>query len=162
MSNRLRLLVPQLLLPIVGTAACAAPTYAQHAHPTATPVISTASVAARPSITIESPLAGAVVQGVTMIRFRSENISLESPFRPAAQSSSPFPAGHLHVTVDGAAWHWVHATSDPVVITPLPPGEHTVELELAGADHQRLDSRSVRFTVVAKPATSVQQPARQH
>ena len=162
MSRHLHIRVSYLLPLIVVTAACAAPTHARHARATAAvPAASGTSVAARPSITIEAPLDGAVVQGVTLIRFRAENISLESPFRPVADSRGPFPAGHLHVTVDGAPWHWMHTTSDPVVITPLPPGEHTVELELAGADHRRLDSRIVRFTVAAKPAAGAQQPTRQ-
>jgi hypothetical protein len=160
MSRRLHGFAPYLLPLVVGTAVCAAPTYAQHAHATAIPVAA-AAVAARPSVTIEAPLAGAVVQGVTLIRFRTENISIESPFRPAAESRGLLPAGHLHVTVDGAPWHWMHTTSDPVVIVPLPPGEHTVELELAGADHRRLDSRVVRFTVAATPVAGTPQPTRQ-
>lgn len=109
----------------------------------------------RPRITIESPLEGGVVQGVAFLRFRTENVSIESPFLPAEQRRSPLPAGHLHVTVDGALWHWMHTTTDPVVVTPLPPGEHTVELELAGADHKRLDVRTVQFTVKPKSAPGV-------
>jgi hypothetical protein len=109
----------------------------------------------RPSITILSPTPGEAVRGVAIIHFRTEGVSIESPFLPVEQRRGPLPAGHLHVTVDGTSWHWVHASSDPVVVTPLPPGEHTVALELAGADHRPLDARTVRFTVVAKtvPAT---------
>ena len=109
-----------------------------------------AAASGRPSITIQSPTPGELVHGVAIIRFQVENVSIASPFQPTDERSGPLPAGHLHVTVDGAPWHWVHATADPVVITPLPPGEHTVALELAGADHRPLVARSVRFTVVAK------------
>lgn len=155
MSRHLQILVPHLLSLSIGTAACAPLT---HAHSAGIPLKDATAVAERPKITIESPAAGAVVQGVAIIRFRTENISIESPFRPAEPSRGALPAGHLHVTVDGAAWHWVHATSDPVVITPLPPGEHIVELELAGADHQPLDSQTVRFMVAAKTAPATGHP----
>ena len=106
----------------------------------------------RPSITIDSPKQDAALQGVTIIRFRAENVSIASLFVPGENRQNRLPPAHLHVTVDGADWHWVHSTSDPVVITPLPSGEHTVTLELAGADHRPLDVRSVRFTIVARPA----------
>lgn len=105
-----------------------------------------------PSITIESPASGAQVQGVAIIRFRTENVSIASPFLAPETTPGPLARAHVHVTVDGASWHWVHATTDPVVITPLSPGEHTVTLELAGADHRPLDVRTVRFIVAGKAA----------
>jgi hypothetical protein len=117
-----------------------------------------ASAVAAPTLSIESPTAGQVVPGVAIIRFRTENVSITSLFVPPAQQRNAIPA-HLHVSVDGAAWHWVHSTSDPIVITPLPAGEHTVTLELAGADHRPLDTRSVRFTVIAKPSPATDHPA---
>jgi hypothetical protein len=148
MSRPMHTLLPFLLSLTVGTAACVPPT---HAYSTANPPDRMTPAIGRASIAIESPLADAAVQGVVIIRFRTENISIESPFR-TAEHHGVFPAGHVHVTVDGAPWHWVHASSDPVVVTPLPAGEHTVELELADAGHRRLDSKIVRFTVVVKTA----------
>jgi hypothetical protein len=117
---------------------------------TVSPAPQTSTPVTRPRVSIQSPAPGEVVQGVAIIRFRTENVSITSLFLPTEHRVGSSPAAHLHVTVDGAAWHWVHSTSDPVVITPLSPGEHTVTLELAGADHHPLDARSVRFTVVAK------------
>ena len=113
-----------------------------------------------PTLSIESPAPGAAVQGVTIVRFRAENVRMTSPFLPSERAPGTLPPAHLHVTVDGAEWHWIHATSDPVVITPLPPGEHTVALELAGADHRPLDARSVRFTVVAKALAGTEHAGR--
>ena len=113
-----------------------------------------ATSAPRPTVTIESPAAGGVVQGVAIVRFRVQNIRMVSPFLAADSAPNTLPAGHLHVTVDGASWHWVHSSSDPVVVTPLTPGEHTVELELADANHRPLDAKTVRFTVAAKAAST--------
>jgi hypothetical protein len=105
----------------------------------------------RPTITIQSPVEDETIQGVAIIRFRTENISISSPF-DATKPAGPYPAGHVHVTVDDTSWHWMHTTSDPVVITPLSAGEHTVTLELAGADHRPLAVQAVRFRVLARPA----------
>ncbi len=104
-----------------------------------------------PILRILSPTSGEVVHGVAIIRFQTQNVIITSLFLPPAQQRAALPAAHLHVSVDGAEWHWVHSTADPVVIAPLSPGEHTVSLELAGSDHRPLDTRTVRFTVVARP-----------
>ena len=104
---------------------------------------------APPELIVDAPLPGPLARGAVLIPYRVQNFRILPLLGAAALDVSP-RVGHLHVTVDGASWHWVHATSDPVVITPFSPGEHTVELELAGADHQRLDSRTVRFTVLTK------------
>jgi hypothetical protein len=112
-----------------------------------------------PALAIQSPTSGQVVQGVAIIRFTTENVSITSLFLPADQPRAALRPAHLHVSVDGAEWHWVHSTTDPIVITPLSPGEHTVTLELAGADHRPLATQSVRFTVVAKAAAAADHAA---
>jgi hypothetical protein len=150
MISQLRTCLPYLLG--VSLAATASVGHAQ-ARPTSASRDTIVAVA-RPSLTIESPTPDGLVQGVAIIRFRTGNVSIESPFLPAEQRRSSPPAAHLHVTVDGAAWHWMHTSADPVVVTPLPPGQHTVTLELAGADHRPLETRTVRFTVVAKVAST--------
>jgi hypothetical protein len=151
MTGHLRARLPYLLSFLVVAAACVGSAQARSAFPARDGTVAPG----RPSLTIQSPTPGEVVEGVTVIRFLVENISIASPFLPTEKRDGRFPAGHLHVTVDGAPWHWVHATSDPVVLTPLPPGEHVVALELAGADHRPLDAHSVRFTVVAKATTAM-------
>ena len=146
MTAQLRARLPHLLALVVVAAACAGDVQAR----SSSPAFDGTHTSRRASVTIQSPTTGEIVQGVAVIRFRVENVSIASPFLPKEQHRGPLPAGHLHVSVDGAPWHWVHATSDPVVVTPLPPGEHTVDLELAGADHRPLDVQSVRFTVAAR------------
>jgi hypothetical protein len=146
LPTRLALLLPTVFL----AAGCAL-----HAQPPAVPVVARAATdTRRPSVVIQSPVAGDTLQGVTIVRFRVENAIMTSPFRAAAPDAGAEVPAHLHVTVDGTTWHWVHATADPVVITPLAPGDHTVTLELAGADHRPLDSKTVRFTVVARAAVA--------
>ena len=100
-----------------------------------------------PRIHAEAPVPGALATGVAVIRFRTEHARIASLFAPAGPAADSVPPAHLHVTVDGTSWHWVHSTSDPVVIAPLAPGQHTVIMELAGADHRPLDTHTVRFTV---------------
>ena len=99
------------------------------------------------------------MQGVAIIRFRADNVVIAALFVPVNAMTQPLRPAHLHVTVDVATWHWVPSTSDPVIITPLAPGEHTVTLELAGADHRPLATHSMRFTVVAKLQPVVSPPA---
>jgi hypothetical protein len=103
----------------------------------------------RPGIAVESPAVDGIVNGVAIIRFRTENIRILSPFLGPVPPAA-LPAGHVHVTVDGAEWHWMHTSTEPIVVTPLSPGVHTVTLELAAADHRPLATTSVRFTVAAK------------
>jgi hypothetical protein len=158
MPSRLRAALLSLVPLVLVAAACVSRAHARTPSPARDGRDSDSTVApGSPSITILSPTPGQAVQGVAIIRFRTEHVRIESPFLPVEQHRGPLPAGHVHVTVDGTSWHWVHATSDPVVVTPLPPGEHTVALELAGADHRPLDARAVRFTVVARTA-----PATKH
>jgi hypothetical protein len=155
MTAPLRAGLPYLLSLVVVAAACGGDVQASSSSPT----LDGTPTSKRASVTIQSPTTGEVVQGVAIIRFRVENVSIASPFLPKEQRRGPLPAGHLHVTVDGAPWHWVHATADPVVVTPLPPGEHTVDLELADADHRPLDVQSVRFTVAARKSPEMSHAA---
>ena len=105
----------------------------------------------RPTIVIDSPAPDATLRGPAIVSFRTENIRMASVFASESPDASLIPAGHLHVKVDSAPWHWVHATADPVVITALPPGTHTVRLELADKNHRPLDVQTVTFTIAAPP-----------
>ena len=140
-----RAILPLLLSSVVLLAARAA-----SAQPAALPVpTATTSALARPTISILSPATNAEIQSLAIIRFKVENARMASPFQPA-DTDRVLPAAHIHVSVDGATWHWIHASTDPVVITPLAPGAHTVTLELAGADHRPLHTQTVRFIVLEK------------
>ena len=59
--------------------------------------------------------------------------------------------GHIHVTVDEAPWHWADASGTPLILRGLPPGRHTVRIELVDANHQPVDKGTVEFDV---PKTS--------
>jgi hypothetical protein len=146
MTNPPRLCLLSLLPLLFLAAGCAV----QGQVPPVSPALANSAPVAPPRLSIQSPTTDEAVQGVAIIRFRSENVRIASLFPRSESPRGSLPAAHLHVSVDGATWHWVHSTSDPVVIAPLSPGQHTVTLELAGADHRPLDTRSVRFTVVAK------------
>jgi hypothetical protein len=103
----------------------------------------------RPSIVIESPAPDSTVGGPAIIVFRTENIRIMSVFAPEDADAGSAPGGHLHVKVDSGAWHWVHSSVDPVVVSGLPPGKHTVRLELADRNHRPLDVKTVTFTIAA-------------
>jgi hypothetical protein len=101
---------------------------------------------------IESPAPDATVSGPAIITFRVENARMTSVFAPAAADAGSLRGAHLHVKVDSAPWHWIHATADPVVVSALPPGTHTVRLELADTNHRPLDAQTVTFTIAAHTA----------
>jgi Family of unknown function (DUF6130) len=45
--------------------------------------------------------------------------------------------GHLHISVDDLPWLWADASDLHTFDTAgLPPGEHTVKIELVDANHQ--------------------------
>jgi hypothetical protein len=112
-------------------------------HPGDAPV----AAAQRPAIVIESPAPDSTVRGPAIITFRTENVRMTSVFASESPDPSLVRGGHLHVKVDSAPFHWVHATADPVVISALPPGTHTVRLELADKNHRPLDVQTVTFTI---------------
>jgi hypothetical protein len=56
--------------------------------------------------------------------------------------------GQIRVTVDNSNWQWLHSSKDPVVIVGLSPGQHTVKLELVGANGMPTStSETVNFNV---------------
>lgn len=55
--------------------------------------------------------------------------------------------GHLHVMVDGNAWSWIHASTDPIYFSTLPPGVHHLKVELADAAHNVIETQTIRLVV---------------
>jgi hypothetical protein len=104
-----------------------------------------------PKIIIDPPLPEPLSRGRVVIQYRTENLHIVPVFGAAALSVSP-RVGHIHVTVDDAPWVWADASGEPVVLNGLPPGPHTIRLELETANHQPLDQGVVRFTVPAAPS----------
>lgn len=97
-------------------------------------------------LVVDRPDAGALAGGLALIPYRAEGVQLVPVYGPAAAAVSP-RVGHVHVTVDGAPWHWADATGQPVVVAGLPPGPHRVTIELADADHQVLATEVVAFDI---------------
>ena len=117
---------------------------AQHDHGAAPADVPPDAASAR--LLVDAPVAAYLGRGVLVLPFRTENLKVVPVYGDAAQGMTP-RAGHLHVTVDRAAWHWVHASPDPLVIQGLSKGPHQVTLDLADANHRTLQSVDVSFTV---------------
>lgn len=107
-----------------------------------------APVAEQPSVklVVEPPQPDLLALGVAYIRFRTENVKIAPVFGPAALAISP-RIGHLQITVDDAPWHWTDASGQPVDVGNLPPGPHTIRIELVDANHQPLAQEVVRLDV---------------
>ena len=106
------------------------------------------SISAQPSASLavmETP-AGPLSRGVVVIPFRTENLKIVPVYGEVALNVTP-RIGHLHITVDDASWHWLHASDEPIVLQGLAPGSHHIILELADANHHVLDSRTIRFDI---------------
>jgi hypothetical protein len=103
-----------------------------------------------PRLVVDGALEQPLSQGRVVIRYRTENLQLTPVFGPAAVRIAP-RVGHLHVSVDDAAWVWMDASGDPVIIDGLPPGSHKILLRLQNANHQLLDESAVAVTVPEYP-----------
>jgi hypothetical protein len=97
-------------------------------------------------IVIDPPQPGPLSRGVVFIQYRAENLQLAPVFGVAAVAVSP-RIGHLHVTVDDSAWHWVNASGGPVIVSGLPAGPHKIMIELADVNHHPLAQSTVKFEV---------------
>ena len=63
-------------------------------------------------IVIDAPLAEPLAsRGVVVIPYCAENMRIAPVFGPGARPSRR--AGHIHVTVDEAPWHWADASGPP-------------------------------------------------
>jgi hypothetical protein len=97
-------------------------------------------------IILDAPVAEALSRGVLFIQYRTENLHVVPVFGPSALAVAP-RIGHIHVTVDGATWHWADAIGNPVIVNGLAPGPHTILIQLVNANHQAIDQEVVRVTV---------------
>jgi hypothetical protein len=103
-------------------------------------------------IVVEAPLAGPLAsRGVVVIPYCAENMHIAPVFGAGALTVSP-RVGHVHVTVDDAAWRWADASGTPIILQGLPPGPHKVLIELVDANHQPVDKGTVTFLVPNKEA----------
>jgi hypothetical protein len=95
---------------------------------------------------VAPPLADALARGLVVIQYRAENLRFVEVYGPAALGVQP-RIGHVHVTVDDAAWHWVDASGEPLIIQGLAPGTHRVRIDLADPTHHVIDSATVELEI---------------
>ncbi|MGC7098452.1 DUF6130 family protein [Amycolatopsis lurida] len=128
-------------------AAAAAPAPVALGEPTwpPAPVVPLPSQPA-PALVADAPLPEQLAKGLAVIRYRAENLRIVPVYGPAALDVSP-RIGHLHVTVDGAPWHWADGSGEPLILQGLPSGPHQVRIDLADPTHMVLDSKTVEFTI---------------
>jgi hypothetical protein len=104
-------------------------------------------------LVIDAPLAEPLAsRGVVVIPYCAENMHIAPVFGPGALTVSP-RVGHIHVTVDASPWRWADASGTPIILQGLPPGPHTVLIELVNANHEVVDKGTVKFEVPSKAAT---------
>lgn len=99
-----------------------------------------------PSLVVDAPLPEQLAMGLVVLRYRAENLRIVPVYGPAALDVSP-RIGHIHVTVDDAAWHWADGSGEPLIIQSLPAGPHKVWIGLADPTHKILDEKTVNFVV---------------
>ena len=136
---------------LFAAALAASPAAARAEGPHAAPGAEV-QAAAPPRLTADPPVPSLLARGLAAVVFHVEGGKVMPVYGQAALGVTP-KLVHLHVTVDGAGWRWVHASEEPVVIQGLAPGPHTVRLELADAAHRVIDQAVVRFDVPPSPAT---------
>jgi hypothetical protein len=116
------------------------------------PVVPIVGVEPPPRLVVAAPLPGPLVsRGVVVIPYCAEHVRLLPVFGAGALDASP-RIGHVHVTVDDAAWHWADASGTPVILRGLPAGVHTVRIDLLDTNHGQLDTKTVSFAVPAAAA----------
>ena len=103
-----------------------------------------------PKLVVDPPLAEPLSRGLVFIQYRAENLRVAPVFGAGALDVSP-RIGHVHVTVDGAPWHFVDASGETIIVVGLKPGPHQVLVELADPTHHVIDSETVSFDVPLRP-----------
>lgn len=104
-----------------------------------------------PKLIVDPPLPEPLALGRVYIQYRAENLRILPVFGKGALGVSP-RLGHVHITVDGASWHFVDASGETIILVGLEPGPHTVLIELADPTHRVIDAKRVSFVVPAPPS----------
>ncbi len=130
--------------------------YAQTATSACRPpqVIPLAATEPAAKLVVDAPLAEPLAsRGVVVIPYCAEHMRIVPVFGPGALAASP-RVGHIHVTVDETPWRWADASGTPIILQGLPPGRHTVLIELVNANHEAVDKCTVTFEVPSQAAAS--------
>jgi len=99
-----------------------------------------------PKLIVDPPLPGPLALGKVFIQYRTENLRVVPVFGEGGLEVSP-RIGHIHVTVDDSAWHFIDASGETVVVVGLEPGPHRVLIELADPTHRVIASETIRFAL---------------
>ena len=99
-----------------------------------------------PRLLVFQPAPAQLAKRLAVIAYRAENLRIVPVYGATALDINP-RVGHIHVTVDGASWHWADASNEPVILKGLTPGPHKVLIELANPVHQVIDSALVQFEI---------------
>jgi hypothetical protein len=132
------------LLALASFASMAGAAEPEHQHAAASNAGGTGEPPA--ALLVDGPVPALLAQDVVVLPFRTENVKIMPVYGEAAAGVTP-RIGHLHVTLDHAAWHWVHATPEPLIMQGLSKGRHQLTLELADANHHVLQTREVSFDI---------------
>ena len=124
--------------------------------------VAATSMAAGPSLTIDGPKDGEVIQdSAVTVNFMVSDFKIVPSTVPAADAGKQPEAnrpgeGHLHLVLDLqplVVWD----QTDAYTFEELPPGQHQLTVELANNDHSSLSppvTKQIRFeTTAALPAT---------
>jgi uncharacterized protein DUF6130 len=103
-----------------------------------------------PVLVVDPPLAEPLERGLVFVQYRTENVRIVPVFGKGALSVSP-RIGHVHITVDGAPWHFVDASGETIIVVGLAAGPHEILVELADPTHKVTTSQTVKFVVPNVP-----------
>jgi hypothetical protein len=99
-----------------------------------------------PRLVVDPPLPEQLAMGLVFIQYRTENLRVVPVFGRGALDVSP-RIGHLHITVDGAPWHFVDSSGETVILVGLPVGAHKVLFEMADPTHRVIGSQTIGFDI---------------
>ena len=102
-------------------------------------------------LVVDPPIPEQLALGRVFIQYRTENLRILPVYNKTALAVSP-RIGHLHYYVDGQSWPIVDSSNETLVLVGLPPGPHTVVLELADPTHKPITRQTVQFVVPAPKA----------
>jgi hypothetical protein len=103
-----------------------------------------------PRLIADAPIPSQLAEGRVVIRYCVENLRILPVFGKEALGVSP-RLGHLHITVNEGPFRWLDTSGQPVIVNKLPPGPHSILIELVDPTHRTLDRQVVKFVV---PETS--------
>ena len=112
-----------------------------------------------PRLTIQTPTEGQTIQPmpglgpVAIVKFTTDNFKIDSvdkghgSITDMATQEHP-DHGYVQVTVDDSPWFFIHSDNDPIVVSGLSPGKHSVKMQLVGPNYAPLGAaQTVNFTI---------------